>query len=290
MQEEISKVTNVSFYGLGDGKFIPEFDVLEIVKKEEPDVIVFWSNQLLFKNGDKTDVLKYCKCGESHESNFERHVKFLNSNKINIGSVVVAENIIDRYRKACPNTYFFWLPTALEHRVYIDKNYEDRPWDCCFVGSTGANYYPLRVKIINKLKNNPKIKFYWKHLETQEVTPEWWNFELTSYVELLNKTKITPFSNGIYNYPVQRWHEAMACGCLIIAEKPLDAEALHFKEYENYVPIDPNNFEEQILYYLRDENERKRIIRNAKETLLKHNTIETRVKELLSQLIKPLDF
>lgn len=283
LQEWISKIADVEFYGLGGGRFIPEVDVPTIVEKENPDMVVCWSTQMSFRGVEKVDIFKCCKCSDAHDDNFERHIKFLNYNKINIAALAVYESLVEKYQQRCPNTKFFRFNSGLEHTRFVDREYTDRPWDCSFVGSTGANYYPLRVKIIKTLKQNQDIKFYFRHLDVKTVTQTEWNTEIDNQVELLNRTKITPFSNGIYHYPIQRWHEGMACGCLVIAEKPLDAEALHFVPYYNYVPIDENHFIDQIRYYLEHEDERMKIVRNAKDTFLKYNTIEIRAKELLSK-------
>jgi len=282
MQEEIAKIADVTFYGAGGGKFIPEFDVSKIAK-EKPDIIVFWSNQLSFINTDKTNIPKYCKCGEPHGVNFARHIGFLTRNKIKLASLEVWEKSLFEYQRVCPDTHFFPMPLSLPHQIFVNKGYE-RQWDCFFIGSYGIECYPLRAKIIERLKKNPKIKFYFAPLRSRIVTPEQWNVELNRYIELLNQTKIIPFSNSIFNYPVSRWHEGMACGCLVLAEIPKDTSLLHFVPHVNFVPIDEEHFEKQILYYLEHENERLKIVNDAKETFLKYNTVEIRAKQLLNHL------
>lgn len=283
MQEAINKIAEVKFYGPGGGRFTSEFNVKKIVEKENPDVIAFWSTQLSFHDVDKTNIFRSCRCSDPHAPNFERHVKFLNSNNIPSAFLAVYETMVEKYKERCPNTYFWHSKLALDHNVWFDKGHADRPWDCSFVGSTGSDCYPMRQKIIRTLSNNSKIKFYSRHLDTKLVTTDQWDAELNGYLELLNRTKITPFSNGIFNYPVQRWHDAMACGCLVIAETPLDAEAMHFTPYYNYVPLDPNNIEKQVLFYLQNENERKRIVKNAHDTFLKYNTTEIRAREFIEE-------
>jgi len=69
-----------------------------------------------------------------------------------------------------------------------------------------------------------------------------------------------------------------------MAPMPEEGKEMHFKPYENFVPITTDNYFEQIIKYLADDNERKRIVNNARETFIKYHTSSIRVKQLYKKL------
>lgn len=294
LEDEISKLADICFYGVGGGKYIPEFDVEKIVSKENPDVIVSFTSQYcdphsgqymdryVFKNLDKVSLPKYLKCSDPHSPNFERHIHFIRDHKVDVTSLVVWEQIAEKYRKEV-NCKFVWMPTGLDTKLFKDLGLE-RNLDVFFAGSLSSYYYPFRIQILEGLRQEKSIKSSFRGFSVHLVNEAQWYQELLTYIQDFNRAKITPFSNGIYNYPVARFFEGMACKCLTMSEKPLDADALHFIPGENFIEINPSNFLDKIKYYLKNENERKEIIEKGWETVRKYHTAEIRAKQMYEDL------
>jgi len=294
LEEEMARIADVSFYGVNGGPYLPEFDVEKIVLKENPDVIVSFTSQYCdpqtgeyldrytFKNLEKIQLPKYLKCSDPHSPNFERHIRFIRDMKIDMASLVVWEEIVEKYKKEV-SCKFVWMPTAIDINLFKDLDLE-RAMDVFFAGSLDAFYYPLRTQMLLGLRRTRDIKSNLRGFRTHLVSESQWNEELKKYIRELNEAKITPFSNSIYNYPVTRFFEGMACKCLVMAEKPLDADALHFIPGENFIEINQQDYLEKIRYYLQNEDERKQIAEKGWETIQKYHTIQIRAKQMYEYL------
>lgn len=69
-----------------------------------------------------------------------------------------------------------------------------------------------------------------------------------------------------------------------MASMPFDREDLHFEPGFDFVEINKENFLEKIRYYLRHENERRKIARRGCETVKKYHTVTIRAKQLVDYL------
>jgi len=280
MQEEMSKIADVVYYGVNGGKFIPEFNVEKIVEKENPDVLVFWSTQLPFHNIDKVKVPKFCKCGDPHPPNVKRHISFINKNGIDLAGFGLWDSQMKQtYNKIkCKPIR---LLRALDISIFRDL-YLNRDLDVYFGGSFSPKYYPFRHTVFNNLPK--EFKCLIKHIKVQNVNEQEWTHQLNEYIRLLNRAKIVPFGNGIYNYAVKRNYEARACGALVMSPIPRDVEVLHFIPNEDYVEINRNNYIDKIQYYIKHENERNQIIKRGWEIINKHHSTKIRASQLLNYL------
>jgi len=108
--------------------------------------------------------------------------------------------------------------------------------------------------------------------------------EWNDYIHLLNRTKLLIFDGSFWNLPILKYVEGMATECCILAPSPEREDILHLKPYENYVPVTIDNYFEQIVKYLDNNEERECVAKNARETFLKYNTTKIRMDELLQKL------
>jgi hypothetical protein len=97
-----------------------------------------------------------------------------------------------------------------------------------------------------------------------------------------------PLRNDIYNnlkaLGIMKFFEAMASGACVFSDAPLLADEFHFKDGENYVNINLDNWKEKLKYYLEHEDERKRIALAGYRMTMKYHTNEVRARELVSFL------
>jgi len=75
-----------------------------------------------------------------------------------------------------------------------------------------------------------------------------------NYTKFLSQSKIFIFGSSIYNYPLEKYTEGMACNTLVMAPMPLDGKDLHFVPDKNFVEVNQSNFVEKIRYYLKHDN------------------------------------
>ena len=204
------------------------------------------------------------------------------------------------YGKLDPNLYLtefrtkvFHLPWFVDPSLYDSTN-EEKEYDVVFLGSYDRRVYPLRYDIVQKL---PKIceEKRWKLLlgaRPPGKTTERKINDLTSqgypvgrrYAEILSKCKIFIFGSSIFKYPVSKYFEAMACGALVMADKPQSADALHFTPGWNFVEIDMNDWTQKLDYYMSDDEEREKIAQRGYETVMKYHTARVRAQQLVSNL------
>lgn len=147
------------------------------------------------------------------------------------------------------------------------NRFQDRMNDIAFLGAV-SNFYPLRKIMWGELdkfakENNyslikrkpPKGNIY--DLKMSRLMNE--HYVGWRYVELLVNTKIFPFDCSIYGYPIKKFFEGMAAGCLVMSVKPLTAEELGFEDGKTYVEINDNNWKDKIKYYLENIDEAAKI-------------------------------
>jgi glycosyltransferase involved in cell wall biosynthesis len=117
----------------------------------------------------------------------------------------------------------------------------------------------------------------------------------SEYIILVNRTKILASSSVTASIggKMMKWSlgrpEAMACKALCLSDKSDMIEKYHFISNYNFVDVDENNFLEKSKYYLQNEEERKRIIENAYQTIMTYHSAKVRARELIKimeELIK----
>lgn len=189
------------------------------------------------------------------------------------------------------------VPLSVPSRIFHPAALDGRFLDVFFLGAV-CEYYPLRTIMLKALlaeRGEPlmprsALKTYVGEGPTKE---EWAAFREAPalfdehqrwYAECLRNAKITAFGPGVGGYPVQKYYEAMACGCLVIAPLPRDAELLGFVDGETMVAVGADDFMDKIRRYAEDDAERRRITGNAAALVAANHTCEARARILMEQL------
>ena len=186
-----------------------------------------------------------------------------------------------------------WLPLSTD--VDMPKAELKRTYDCFLSGCINPRIYPLRTKIYHYLKAS-NLKCFLNPIINAESRLVSKGFPWKPYFEKIQQSKIYPFGSPqlhcfdhYWQYPISKYYEAMTCETLVVANKPTDAEALHFIPDHNFVEVNEDNFKEKIAYYLEDENERNRIVKNARNIVEKYHSSRIRSKQLLGLLEKHIN-
>lgn len=178
----------------------------------------------------------------------------------------------------------YYLPPHIFHAT-LD---EDRHRDVFFAGASGY-HYPLRRLMLEMLRAAADVDFLhgsppWAERPRWEAEPRLFDVHQTWYADQLRHTKLTMIDGGVFNYPVGKYFEAMACGCLVLAPIPKDGALLGFVDGETMVAVDGDSFEEQMRYLLAHPEERRRIAGNALELARQWSTVDVFVDMLERRL------
>jgi len=181
------------------------------------------------------------------------------------------------------------------YSVDPDKFYPRFPkkHDITLIGSV-AERYPLRNAVwaempefcrqhgLTYLMNNKGPRPSWEAAKW-ENDPEYYIRD--RYAEALGLSRFFIFCGGIYGYPVQKYFEVPASGCLPLVDKLKGVgDFLGFVDGENYVVVNKNNWKERLLYYHKHEDEAQRIIENGRKLVLSRHTHKIRTQEFLNIL------
>jgi len=188
----------------------------------------------------------------------------------------------------------FHLPFHINPKI-VKPSKKPKVWDITNLGATG-NAYPLRQAIHKKL---PQLcrRLGLKHLSTSwppgdtglfiprlKKDPKWKFYVGQEYYDAISRSKMMIFDGGWARYAVQKYFECGFLKTLMLADTPMDAETLHLEPGWNFVNITRANWEAELQYYLKHENDRLEIVENAYETMMQHHTSEIRAQQFLDFL------
>lgn len=188
----------------------------------------------------------------------------------------------------------WWKPWGVPGWIFYPPA-EDRRSVDVFTGP-GGHFYPLRTFMLRRLQQEAQagLKLHYSPGLTREVKDRFktdcpaFDAHQKWYADSIRDAKVFAFCPGVCGYPVQKYLEAMACGCLVVAPLPRDAERLGFVDGHTMVDCGPDDFMEKIHYYLQHEGERQAITDAAAELVRQKYTCEAQVKDMIGKLRRVL--
>lgn len=155
----------------------------------------------------------------------------------------------------------YYLPYSVNHKIYYDRKAR-RDIDVSAVWSWGKGY-PNRVdakQIVQRRLPKDVVTF------TDRAVHE-------KYVDVLQRSKIFVGSVSKYKTLTMKFTEAMACGAMLLTDKPDDLILQRFVDGKHLVLYDgPEDLKAKILYYLTNASLRVRIAEAGKEFVLQNFT------------------
>lgn len=182
---------------------------------------------------------------------------------------------------------FHHLPWSVDTKRFKPKK---KNIDATFIGAVSKSY-PLRQAMwddfyytIRGYKGirceSPKGKTFERDIET--LTDE--HYVGDKYAELLARTRILLFGSSKYRYPVQKYFEGAASGCLMLCDKPSTAKHLGLINCETFIEVNEGDWDEALVYILDNWAYYRKIVRaSLKNTLMKHSH-QVRASEFLEIL------
>lgn len=291
-------VSQLTLYGPGYDLFNfleGERDIVKVIDKiyrgcegcdekfYPPDVIIMWDHQGTgwageFYNLDQVKALKVLwSCDIHKDAGSQDALNFIRDAKI--GLILMS---YDRDLKTEAGRTFSSLHIPIEYYPFaVDPDFYkpldvEKKHDVSLLGHLSSSYYPYRVAY-DKALSSGALRYH---------SPEKEMFFREDFVKHICESWICVTCSSSYKYPLPKYFEVMACGSLLMADKPMDADYLHFVPGENFIEVNPDNLMSKVDYYLNHKAELLAIAENGRKTVLTHHTSVIRGKELVEKLSK----
>lgn len=239
----------------------------------------------------EVDIPKGCYVIDAHYSPGERR-KYFERNKIDLIFSATKSAFLKTY--ANDKDRFRWLPFSINPAVFKDWQLEkdidflligqlyDRQKKTGYQTMTPKGRYPFREVVLEKMRGEKGFVFHPHPGHTASAKA----LVNERYAKELNRAKIFFTCGSRLQYPVQKFFEAPACKTLLLAEPVPDILELGFKDGENFVACNQSDFYEKAMYYLKNEEERKRITENGYRFIHSKHTNDVRAKEFVAEVQK----
>jgi len=180
----------------------------------------------------------------------------------------------------------YFLPWSVDCEKHTWKR---KKVDVTFIGNVGSTY-PLRqemwedlyyvargYKIVREMRP-PGKTFDRKICESSS------KYVGDDYCKLLNETRIMIFGCSKYRYPLQKYFESAASGCLILADEPSTAKRLGFVDNKTYVDVNVYDWRPVLQWCLENEDKTRGIVRSSLKNVLMNHSHEKRADEFLEMI------
>jgi len=159
-----------------------------------------------------------------------------------------------------------------------------KKYDVITIGAMG-HFYPFRSHMHTILSQNAKnLGINYKNYPHCGSNFNHSDLVRDKYAQTINSSKILVSCGGKYHLAMNKIFESMGCNTLYIGEKVYGEKELHLRSGWNYVCVNSTDFIDVIRHYLKNDFERNVIVKNAKDTFLKHHTINARARDFLKLL------
>jgi len=280
-RNEIGRQHNVIYYGDGYPNYNPDLEVSDIIKEvSEPDLILTYGYKYTkpfkglgkIKNISKAHiVIDYFKSKGDFKATYDQQNIFFKENKYDIIFAVTSESV-DLLKENNFSPYILLLPFSIDTNIYKNLNFE-KSIDVSAVYTKRDDVYPNRGKVQKILEKNKSLKTFTKRVSNYK------------FVDVINKSKIFITSNNIYGSLSIKYYEVLACGTLLLADRPVDLEIIGFKDKKHLVIYnDLDDLRNKLKYYLENKKEREEISKNGFDFVRENHSCEIRVKQFTNYI------
>ncbi len=275
-RSEIGRQHSTVYYGEGYPNYNPNLSVKEIIKScyktDRPDIIMTYGYRYtkpFHGLGDITDIPKvhfevdYFPPTGKYKGVMAEDNVMIRRNKYDLIFGVVGRVVKHlKENKVCDK--IFLLPFSVDTNVYKQLNI-NKDIDVMASFTTRGDVYPNRNKIH-------------KMLSKMKITKIMDRVVLHKLIRSINRSRIIITSNNIFNSLSMRYTETLACGGLLLADKPEDFDELGYidgKHLVLYKGLD--DLRDKILFCLQKPKFRKFISKNGYDFVTKNHSNIIRV-------------
>jgi len=301
LRRELARIENVLFYGISKpsedpqvqivrrGKrrirtipspespeFIEQFDVGAILEKEEPDILIYDfhlpgpENKEEFYRWimpEKCSALKVGIVTDAWEKEPRQRLKDWKFDVVFL--VQGSKEVIEEYKKEYSCTYYP-LPVCFDPEIF-KPNDSPKVLNCVFLGAVTKEAYPLRSELLWFLKEDLGIA------NTLVSTSR---YPVEEYAKYLKQSKMIFTCSSVYKYLLAKYFEAMACKCLVVADKPREIPGTKLVDEWNFLEVNMDNFATKIRHYLANPEKTTPIVENAYQYVMSNHTAKIRARQL----------
>lgn len=281
-RNEVGRQHDVKYVGSGFPNFDPNLSVKEIIKKLKwtPDLIMTygWRYSKDYKGLEEIDNIAkaHITIDYGRPEGIKKQNKFFKRNQYNL-NFAISLNAYRLLTSNNPDLKTCMLPFSVDTNIYKPLNIEKQ--NMVLAAFTDRiDVYPNRRKI-KRVLNQMGVKTITKRVVHQGL------------INAINKCKITVTSNNIFKSLSMRYTETMACGGLLLCDKPEDLEYMGFENNKHLVIYkNIEDFKKKIKYYLNPKNdtERMRISKGGMKFVRRNHSCEVRVKQMTEMITKEL--
>lgn len=182
--------------------------------------------------------------------------------------------------------HFFTCPRGINGDIFRDYG-EDRSVDVTLLGAM-SQFYPLRGYFHQTLSHQSWINYFHRHHPGYSFDQE---SSLTgeAYAQALARSKVFVSCTSQYKLPFIKIYETLACGALLMCDRPCGADQLGLVDGKTYVEVDRITFLPKLKYYLTHQNELSGIAKAGQELFSNRFTINhnaQRISNILFGIIR----
>jgi len=290
MMKGLAKHADVKFYGSNYPPFYElggSRDILKIISHlyggDEPNVVLQWDFEGTgsvgpMENMDRLHCLRVLwSCDIHKDAGSITCLDYIR--KSGIGLILMSYDVERKTSSAGIfkglNVPIEYYPFAVDPEIYRPMGLPKK-WDVSLLGHMSSSYYPYRNLYDQVLRD----KGFSYHSPNTEM---FWGQD---FIRHINESRIGVTCTSSYKYPLPKILEVMSCQSLLMCDRPMDADYLHYVSGENYVEVGPENILEKVGYYLLHPDEAARISENGRKTVLQYHTDTIRGMELVQTLSK----
>jgi len=165
-----------------------------------------------------------------------------------------------------------YLPYSVDTGIYKDIGLE-RTLDAVVMWNRGSGY-PNRTHIKKRLT---KLNYSDRSMKVFIGRPLHYD-----YVKKLQESKIGVNSLNMYGCLNQKFTETMACGAMLLTDRPKELGAQGFVP-EKHLAIykDESDFVNKLKYFLKNDDVRAEIAKNGRDFVHEYHSNKVRVREML---------
>jgi len=266
----------------------PEININDVLERcpERPDIILFgfgWTDcseeaPNVVKNLDTCDIPVSIILNKEYSA-LEKKLEWIkNTNPI---AAFTVHHDYDHYSEVT-GVPFYQIPFAVNEKVF--KKFEEEQYDCDF-GFSGVirpeQTNDWRSKIVDRSKSWEDINFSFSQHRHDT---------LESYARRLNRAKSWLSTTGPADLVGTRYYEVAALGTTLLVCNRFDrVYSGIFEEDKHCIMFDSlDELEEKLRHYLKNDDERMKIVSNAKDHVLNNHTWMHRAEKLTNTLKEKL--
>lgn len=258
-------------------------NISKIILDNSPDVLMFnerFLKHMEWRNFD-FNIPMILQINDQHAIRNNNLRNFVKNN--NVVLILSRHYFPIKYFQKMVDISIKLFPWSVDLNIFKDYGYSMK-YDLISSGVI-SRPYPFRYKILEIMDDISDIKFHYMKYPNISMLGNYETLNMMDiYAKTLSVSKEFVFCSSIWRQSIQKYFEGMASNCIVFSTFPNDARHLGFIPNKNFVEVDEHNLLDNARYYLENEDERMKIVRNGNNIIRKYHTVDIRIDELLSYI------